>query len=849
MLRIISFIFFLVFISIHSISQVQFGFEDYLKRNPQKITTFCISNSTKHLNLLEKEGVKIKYSTTHYLFISATANWIDEQKKIKAIDDFYFEFAPPMALSDTALVLHHVKDVHNGFGLDKSYQGENVIIGIVDQGLDWNHPDFKDSNGNTRVLRYWDHSVNSGNNTPQPYNYGVVWNSDDINNNICTSTENSTAHGTTVTGIAASNGRANGTNTGMAPKSSLIVVETDFNLANWTLTIADACDYIFSVADSLGMPAVVNLSLGTYLGSHDGNDPASEYIETLLDSKEGRIVVSAAGNSGAKGKYHVHADIDNDTSFVWFANNPSSSALLGPNHIYFDLWSDTSSANFSFAYGANLTSLNYSERGTTSFSPAMSSLNTPLLDTIFNSSGQVIATIETYTELENGNFHLEGYFSSIDSTDYLFSLKTFGNGSYDLWSGAWLGLNDIISQVPTSSQYPPITHYHYPDSLQTIVSSWNCSEKVISVGNVRNRHGHIDANGNYYTPANDNTPVGKRSPNSSRGPNRHSVLKPDVCASGDVTLASAPIWLLNNPGNNSLIDSGGWHARNGGTSMASPVVAGIAALYLEKCRRATYSNFKTDLINTVFTDNFTGAIPNINYGYGKPHAKNLLNLNSFSAAIIGDDSLCTNQGLLSLIGSETLTDGIWSDGNIGLTNSIESPGQYVATAYNLSGCAALTDTFDVVLMDPLPMLPIIQSGTTLATLSLTNYQWTLNGVDIPGATSSTLEIEPPYGVYTCYCTSEAGCISETEPYSPNISGLMPNDSFSIQIYPNPSQGVFNVLCNEKIEIIEIFGSDGKLIKTLIFNSNSAVIDGLSSGIYHLVCHVQNEKFFSKIIRI
>jgi hypothetical protein len=134
----------------------------------------------------------------------------------------------------------------------------------------------------------------------------------------------------------------------------LIIVETDFNLPNWTLTIADACDYIFKVADSLGRPAVINLSLGSYLGSHDGNDPASEYIEKLVTDKKGRIIVSAAGNSGAWGKYHVHGDIDADTSFVWMLPNPANQ--IKSNAMYMDLWADSSVANWRYALGANLSS-------------------------------------------------------------------------------------------------------------------------------------------------------------------------------------------------------------------------------------------------------------------------------------------------------------------------------------------------------------------------------------------------------------------------------------------------------------------------------------------------------------
>src|SRR5690606_37869138 len=139
---------------------------------------------------------------------------------------------------------------------------------------------------------FWDQSMADDANSPQPYGYGFVWGSTAINNLSCTSMDTQ-GHGTTVTGQGSGNGLANGQNKGMAPESTIIIVKTSFSRPNWTLTVADACDYIFKVADSLGMPAVVNLSVGSYLGSHDGNDPASEMMESLLDEKPGRIIVGA----------------------------------------------------------------------------------------------------------------------------------------------------------------------------------------------------------------------------------------------------------------------------------------------------------------------------------------------------------------------------------------------------------------------------------------------------------------------------------------------------------------------------------------------------------------------------
>jgi hypothetical protein len=60
--------------------------------------------------------------------------------------------------------------------------------------------------------------------------------------------------------------------------------------------------------------------------------------------------------------------------------------------------------------------------------------------------------------------------------------------------------------------------------------------------------------------------------------------------------------------------------RNGGTSMASPIVAGIAALYLQKRPTATWNEVMQALICTAVQDSFTGAVPNYSYGNGKVNA-------------------------------------------------------------------------------------------------------------------------------------------------------------------------------------------------------------------------------------
>lgn len=677
---------FTVFLSYNYSFSQKLGFQELLKSNPNKNTTFCVPFNEKNKTLLEKESINIKFKSDNWLFITTTPEWINEKYNNKELTNYYFEFAPPSLMSDTARAHHFVDEVHAGSGgLESGYTGKGVIIGVVDTGIDFNHPDFRDASNVSRVVRFWDQTMPDDANSPQPYGYGFVWDSTSINNGTCTSNDAS-GHGSTVAGQAAGNGLACGQNKGMAPEATIIAVKTDFNRANWTLTVADACDYIFKVADSLDMPAVVNLSLGSYFGSHDGNDPASEMIETLLDEKYGRIVVSAAGNSGEYAPYHQTSTVTSDTNFVWFRNRATTQ--FGPNAIFFELWSDMSDATFDFAFGADTEGPSWDFRGRTNFHSATEALNGVLYDTIWNGSNR-IATIEVYMDQVGNNLQFQ-FLAFIDSTNYRYRFETKGSGKYDLWSGEEFGLNYMFPEAPPLAEFPDSIFYVAPDKNQSIVSSWNCSEKVISVGNFQNRKGHINKNLIYISYP---TPVGSLAPKSSKGPSRHGIQKPNISAAGDMSLSAYPMALLASAGWNNSIDSNGWHGRNGGTSLASPVISGIAAMYLERCNRATYQDFMTDLQNTAYTDAFTGAVPNNAYGYGKAHALNTL----LEQVIPSTPTIIINIGSSSLDappGSffEWYLDDEIIDGENNQSLPISPPyGTYYVEVFNSDGCSAVSN--------------------------------------------------------------------------------------------------------------------------------------------------------------
>jgi subtilisin family serine protease len=754
-----------------SMNPSYFTLQQYAEHNATNTICLSANNTPENLQTLLDLGIPLKQKTNQYLYFNANPQVVLNLDGTPKLTGIYFAVSNPRAMADSAMVKHKINLVQQGLnGMDTSYTGKGVIIGVVDQGIDFNHQDFRLNNGKTRVLRYWDHTVN-GANPPQPYNYGVVWDSSSINAGTCTSLEVGTAHGSTVAGMAAGNARANLKNKGAAPDADIIVVETNFNLPNWTLTIADACDYIFKVADSLGKPAVINLSLGDYLGSHDGNDPASDLIESLLDLSPGRIVVCAAGNSGNQGKYHVgNPIISSDTSFFWSVRNPGNT-IAGPGKIVFDLWSDTADAHYYFAYGADKVTPNYSFRGKTNFRYATSNMNqVPVTDTIFNAAGQRIAIIDSYREIVGPNFHMLVVFSTIDSINYRYRFMTTGSGKYDAWGGTWQQMSNFVTgPLPTQLQLPAIQHYVMADTLQTIVSSWNCSEKVVSVANMRNRKGHMTKNNTYYQPA-STTPVGKLSENSSKGPARNGTTKPNITAAGDVALAAGPIAYLSNPANNSTIDQGGFHVRNGGTSMASPVVAGMAALYLQKCPNATYQQFMADLQNTATVDAFTGATPNFGYGFGKADAHLLMTSKNINVTVDSILGICVGAtATLSVESPHTIYSALWNNGTPGLTMTTAQVGTYSVSVLDSAGCYTRSNPVVLGILTP----PFVDAGagftscpgvpiTLIGTGNAVSYQWQ-NGI-------ANNQAFIPQGAGTYYVTGTGS------------NGCQASDSVTVNLY-------------------------------------------------------------------
>lgn len=647
-------------------------------------------------NIVSKANGLIRYSYGDIASVIVTPAALAELCKSNRVARIERPQQQYELLNDSMRSTIQVNPVHLGQPpLGSSYKGSGIAIGIIDTGCDLTHPDLKDSTGNTRIKFIWDQRKPNAANTPQPFGYGQEWDEGEINaGNAQTNDEQGFGHGTHVSGIAAGDGSANGTNTGVAPEAVLIQVAINFNNTT-NPTIMDAVNYIFTKAQQLGLPCIINASLGSYYGSHDGHDLQSLMIKNMITQQTGRTLVAAAGNAGNR-NFHLGYNVTSDTSFTWVRHNPSY------QFTYLQIWGDTATFNnIGFSVGADVNLTDPSFRGRTAFRNFNYSQGVPKKDTIFSPNGDRLAIIDFYSSLQ-GPACLTEMIIRPDSNSYQWRLSTTGSGKFDIWKfydGAGTSQSGFQSTgLPSVNTVPDMVFYKYPDFNSTIVSGFQCLDEVITVGNHQNRTFYYDFNGNIYTDTIGT--AGQIVANSSRGPTRDGRIKPDIAAPGSITLSSGQLSLLSQwqtiPVAVPLISQGGFHFRDGGTSSSAPVVAGVAALFQEAYPNADYAQIKNAIMQCAVQDSFTGnQLPNNTWGAGKVNALNTL----------------LNCGLTSLAEPGFETPALVSPNPV-------SQGQPITVYSNIEN--AIVELFEISGRKALMGIPVVDWPVKIETYNLSN---------------------------------------------------------------------------------------------------------------------------------
>ncbi len=470
------------------------------------------------------------------------------------------------------------------------YTGQNVVLGIVDTGIDVNHSDFRRPDGTTRVLCLWDQTALTGP-APAPYTYGREYTADDINAGRCQAYDTN-GHGTHVAGVAAGNGQATGNGypayryVGMAPQADLIVVKANATGAPVTdVQVLDAVDYIFQQAGA--RPAVVLLAYGKQSGPHDGTDPLDVGIDER--SGPGRIVVAAAGNEGLS---RIHAEASaapNQTARVSFTV---------PNYTLYYMEVVRIEGWFNAGTDYSIT------------------VTTP--------SGEVAGPIRPGQQIraytDAGVVDLLYMDGGSGPDEFYLSAAPDPAGAIPLGIGEWkIDARDMTGAGGATDYW--LTYYSMAggtpgmtqgQSIEKCIASPATAGRAVGVSAYTTKKYWTDVNGGpkYYISA----VLDQLADFSSHGPRRDGVVKPDITASGYGVAAARS---ANASVSSSYVVEDGVHRMLYGTSVAAAAVAGAVAILLEEEPALDPDGVKSILQARALHDDDTGPVPNPEWGAGK----------------------------------------------------------------------------------------------------------------------------------------------------------------------------------------------------------------------------------------
>lgn len=578
---------------------------------PKQVTAI-VQLTDGDVSALEGKGVEILRQRGDMAIVRIPMDSVEAVAGLRTLEAMQFS-RPEYARLDKAHLTTGVDKVKQGEGLDKVYTGDGVIVACVDVGIDPNHVTFrKAGTSESRVKRVW--TANQGS--------MVAYDTSEKIAEFTTDTKNHT-HGTHVMGIAAGSylsstvpyeGVASGADIAMVGLGQA----DDENDAEILLGIENLIDY----AKQAGKPLVVNMSLGSNFGPHDGSSMTERYLERL--GKEAIICVSA-GNEGDEAVAAKH---------VFSADNPEMKGLFEGISAY---GADTQTVSGNVGFWS---------LGSTEFT---------LKPVVVSTGGKILYEFDAVTGSAGGE---KTYTSDTDTgmAQYVSGTMTVAWGldennkrycaTITFGRARMASRSYILGYVITSADGNTV--YAYADGNNMMFHKLNgwadgidgdgsinvlaCANNVISVGAYLTRRSISFIDGGTIQETGTTGNVAKF---SSYGTLVDGRSLPNVCAPGCITVSaySTPyIDYMASSRSTALQDynhvvakeevDGQYYfwSQMSGTSMSAPYVSGTVALWLEANPKLTYADV-VDVINATSTiDKYVEKGNKVKWGAGKINA-------------------------------------------------------------------------------------------------------------------------------------------------------------------------------------------------------------------------------------
>ena len=632
------------------------------QRSAAMTSCFIKHSDRQVLAELQAMGVVINHEFGNIVTAQVPAGMMPRVAQLARVQSV--QTATPMSLcNDEARNASRVNELHES--APAPYTGRGVVVGMVDVGIDFNHIEFRDSEGGNRIKSVYLPEVEGGAKAVIDENElpGSKYETPEQIASLTTDCDNM-SHGTHTTTTAAGSYTGNGFY-GIATEADIVACAmpgdklTDVNIAN-------SVAYIFDYASRVNRPAVVNMSLSSNVGPRDGTSMLSQAMANVTG--KGRVCVLSIGNDGfLRLKARKHFATEPDTLRTFLENLYKAYVANGE----VDVWADNSKpykaqlvvydrTKNAVVYGTEW----YETTAADDDPVTINAADDAFLSKYYTGEINFASALGDNGKMElYVNFDLQYTCTKEEASNYYFGLRYVASAGTTLT--AWSSTSTQLVGNGKSGWLEGS-----PDGA---ISDMATGAGVISVGSyvTKNTIPHLEGEANYNKSA-----MGDIMYSSSYGIDENGVSQPMITAPGYMVVSAMNRYDTTIADQRSqmaavaTIDGSEYMWKEmGGTSMSAPVVTGIVATWMQADSELDAEALKEILAATAIRDEFITESNAVRWGYGKIDA--MAGLQYIVGSGIDDAKMST-------LWSMTATDGE-------LVTTTPVDGKVTATIYDIAG--------------------------------------------------------------------------------------------------------------------------------------------------------------------